>query len=95
LKFSYLNSFRLRHKKIFGVTDPELVTIRKIYVVYMLPRTATSHAQITGAVRGRIRRIVIGYSAGNYQIRDEESNRGMIIPLGITGSLMRNPVEEW
>jgi hypothetical protein len=32
--------------------------------------------------------------AGNYQLMDEESTRGMIIPLGITSSGTRNPLEE-
>jgi hypothetical protein len=32
----------------------------------------------------RIRKMVIGFSAGNYQIMDEEPSVGMVIPLGIT-----------
>jgi hypothetical protein len=30
--------------------------------------------------------MVNGYSDGNYQIMDEESNEGMVIPPGITSS---------
>jgi hypothetical protein len=35
------------------------------------------------------------YSAGNYQLLDEESTGRMIIPQGITSSWIRNPPEEW
>jgi hypothetical protein len=35
------------------------------------------------------------YSAGNYQLMDEESTEGMVILLGITSSWTRNPQEEW
>jgi hypothetical protein len=43
------------------------------------------------AVRDRIRKIVIGYSARNYQIMDEESTGGKLIPQGVTILWMRNP----
>jgi hypothetical protein len=47
-----------------------------------------------------------GYSAGNYQLKDEESTGGMVIPPGITSSWTkyppgitsswtRNPLGEW
>jgi hypothetical protein len=38
--------------------------------------------------------MVIGYSAGNNQIMDKDSNGGMVIPLGITSSWIMNPLEE-
>jgi hypothetical protein len=48
-------------------------------------QTVTSRTQITADVVGRGRRMVIGgYSDRNYQIMDEESNGGMVIPLGMT-----------
>jgi hypothetical protein len=34
---------------------------------------------------------ITGESAGNCQIMDEESTGGMVIPLGITSSGMKNP----
>jgi hypothetical protein len=37
----------------------------------------------------------IGNYASNYQLMDEESTRGMVIPLGIASSWMRNPPKEW
>jgi hypothetical protein len=36
-----------------------------------------------------------GDSAGNYHLMNEESTGGMVIPLGTTVSLTRNPPEEW
>jgi hypothetical protein len=38
--------------------------------------------------------MVIGYSAGNYQIIDEESTGGKVIPPGVTILWMRNPLDE-
>jgi hypothetical protein len=35
------------------------------------------------------------YSAGNYQLMDEGSTRGMVIPTGIASSLARNPPDKW
>jgi hypothetical protein len=74
--------------------DPGSVTIRRIYVVYILRRIAISRAQIKAdvAVSSRIRRRVIGFTAPrNYQIMDEESIGGMVILPGITSSWTRNP----
>jgi hypothetical protein len=99
MTLSYLNSLKIRlwRKRYFRVMNPGSVTIRGIYVVYILPQTATSPAQITAdvAILSRIRRMVIGYSAWNYQIMDKESNGGIVIPLGITSSRMRNPPKEY
>jgi hypothetical protein len=47
------------------------------YIVFILQRIAKSRTQITVdvAIRGRIRRVAIGYSARNYQIVDADSGR--------------------
>jgi hypothetical protein len=68
------------------------VTIRGIFVVYFLPQTVTSPSPITAgvAVCGRIRRMLIGYSAGNCQ---GINWRKVILP-GITSLWTRNPLEE-
>jgi hypothetical protein len=72
-----------------------------------LPQTANTRPPIARAVSVRGKMVVLPgitrsginqrtvYSAGNYQLMDEESTRGMVIPLGITSSWTRNQPEEW
>jgi hypothetical protein len=88
MMFSYL---RVHLKLGFGGKD--LLRLQNLNQLtsrgfYILTRTAKSRAQMTAdaAVRGRIMRMVIGYSAGNYPFMDRESTGGMVITPGIVSA---------